>query len=75
MDILSYRSRKKRVIYEGLTMTKQLLKSFRESLLRLELASYKKPKYADDVIECMQFGICDSYSPQTTKEIPYYFHF
>ena len=37
------------------------------------LFSNYKPKYDDDVIECMQFGICST-SPQPPKEIPY-FHF
>ncbi len=56
-------------------MTNRILNNFRESLLNRDLVSNKKPKYADDVIECMQFGICASHSPQSIKEIPYYFHF
>ncbi len=38
-----------------------------------DLFSSNKPMYADDVIECMQFGIC-SMRPSPPKEIPY-FHF
>ena len=44
-----------------------------ESFLNRDLASTKKPKYDDDVIECMQFGICNS-KPLQIKDIPY-FHF
>ncbi len=38
-----------------------------------DLVSNEKPKYADDVMECLQFGICSTRSV-TPKEIPY-FHF
>jgi len=38
-----------------------------------ELFSNYKPKYDDDVMECLQFGIC-SIRPDHPKEIPY-FHF
>ena len=38
-----------------------------------DLVSYYKPKYADDVMECLQFGICST-NPLPPKEIPY-FHF
>ena len=38
-----------------------------------DLVSDGKPKYDDDVIECLQFGIC-SMHPVTPREIPY-FHF
>ncbi len=55
-------------------MANQLLNSLKESFLNRELVSNKKPKYDDDVIECMQFGICDSH-PHSIKEVPYYFHF
>ena len=37
-----------------------------------DLVSDSKPKYDDDVMECLQFGICDI-NPKL-KEIPY-FHF
>ena len=37
------------------------------------LLSNSKPKYDDDVMECMQFGIC-SMPKSAAKEIPY-FHF
>ena len=45
----------------------------RESLLNRDLVSKYKPQYDDDVIECMQFGICKS-SPSQRSDIPY-FHF
>ena len=38
-----------------------------------DLFSNYKPKYDDDVMECLQFGICSSRSAPS-KEIPY-FHF
>jgi hypothetical protein len=38
-----------------------------------ELFSSYKPKYDDDVMECLQFGIC-SMRPAHPREIPY-FHF
>tara|TARA_B100000965_G_scaffold164293_1_gene136820 strand:- start:139 stop:321 length:183 start_codon:yes stop_codon:yes gene_type:complete len=38
-----------------------------------DLFSNYKPKYDDDVMECLQFGIC-SMSPAHPREIPY-FHF
>ncbi len=38
-----------------------------------DLFSNYKPKYDDDVMECLQFGICSS-RPVIPKEIPY-FHF
>ena len=38
-----------------------------------DLVSNYKPKYADDVMECMQFGICSA-RPVPPREIPY-FHF
>tara|TARA_B100000700_G_scaffold147010_1_gene163839 strand:+ start:163 stop:342 length:180 start_codon:yes stop_codon:yes gene_type:complete len=49
------------------------LQNVKESFLNRELVSTSKPKYDDDVIECMQFGIC---TPSTRRldEIPY-FHF
>ncbi len=50
-----------------------LFQNVKESFLNRELVSTSKPKYDDDVIECMQFGICYS-NPRRLKEIPY-FHF
>jgi len=38
-----------------------------------DLFSNYKPKYDDDVMECLQFGICST-RPTSPKEIPY-FHF
>ena len=38
-----------------------------------DLFSNYKPKYDDDVMECLQFGICSS-RPVLPREIPY-FHF
>ena len=38
-----------------------------------DLVSNYKPKYADDVMECLQFGICST-RPSLPREIPY-FHF
>tara|TARA_Y100001968_G_C19200414_1_gene639680 strand:+ start:390 stop:593 length:204 start_codon:yes stop_codon:yes gene_type:complete len=38
-----------------------------------DLFSNYKPKYDDDVQECLQFGICST-RPIPPKEIPY-FHF
>lgn len=38
-----------------------------------DLFSNYKPKYDDDVIECMQFGICST-TPSSPREVPY-FHF
>jgi len=34
-----------------------------------DLFSYHKPKYDDDVIECLQFGICSS-RKFSSKDIP-----
>ncbi len=36
-----------------------------------DLFSSYKPKYDDDVIECLQFGICSS-RPVLPREIPYF---
>ena len=41
-----------------------LLKNVKGSFLNHELFSTSKPKYDDDVIECMQFGICSSNPPR-----------
>ena len=38
-----------------------------------DLVSSYKPKYDDDVMECLQFGICST-RPASPREIPY-FHF
>tara|TARA_Y100001968_G_C18937626_1_gene517206 strand:- start:379 stop:591 length:213 start_codon:yes stop_codon:yes gene_type:complete len=38
-----------------------------------DLVSNSKPKYDDEVMECLQFGICDL-NTRPLKEIPY-FHF
>ena len=38
-----------------------------------DLFANYKPKYDDDVMECLQFGICSTL-PVTPKEVPY-FHF
>ncbi len=54
-------------------MSTHLLQNFKELLLDREKVFADRPKYDDDVIECMQFGICSSSKP--AKEIPYYFHF
>ena len=50
-----------------------LIQNLKESFVNRDLVSTTKPKYDDDVIECMQFGICSS-TPSRRKEIPY-FHF
>ena len=38
-----------------------------------DLFSNHKPNYDDDVMECLQFGIC-TMPPSSPREIPY-FHF
>ena len=57
--------------------SKQLFDNFSGISIRenemSDLFSNYKPKYDDDVIECLQFGICSS-RPVTPREIPY-FHF
>ena len=50
-----------------------LFKNVRDSFLNRDLVATYKPKYDDDVIECMQFGICKT-SPRRVNDIPY-FHF
>ena len=55
-------------------MSNRLIQNFKESLHLTNLLSNNKPKYDDDVAECMQFGIC-SVRPKPLKEIPYYYHF
>ena len=57
--------------------SKQLFKNFSgRSIQAIEISdlfSNNKPKYDDDVMECLQFGICST-SPVPPKETPY-FHF
>ncbi len=57
--------------------SKKLFNNFsqvhRENEEMNDLISSQKPKYGDDVMECLQFGICST-RPVTPKEIPY-FHF
>ena len=65
--------------FRGLTMpfSKQLFNNFsgvpmpRDEMS--DLFSNYKPKYDDDVMECLQFGICSTRTAPP-KEIPYY-HF
>ncbi len=56
---------------------KQLFKNFYGFPMQRDemsdLFSNYKPKYNDDVMECLQFGICSS-RPVPQKDIPY-FHF
>ena len=57
--------------------SKQLFRNFsgvsiQENEMSDLFANYK-PKYDDDVMECLQFGICSTTSAPP-KEIPY-FHF
>ena len=49
-------------------MVNHLLQNFEDLFLNRDLASNNKPTYDDDVIECMQFGICSS-QPKPIKEI------
>jgi len=57
--------------------SKQLFKNFSgrstETNEVSDLFSNEKPKYDDDVMECLQFGICSTLSVPP-REIPY-FHF
>ena len=57
--------------------SKQLFKNFSSRSIQTneisDLFSNYKPKYDDDVMECLQFGICSTH-PLPPKEIPY-FHF
>ena len=57
--------------------SKQLFKHFSGNLNQTneisDLFSNYKPKYDDDVMECLQFGICST-RPLPPREIPY-FHF
>ena len=58
-------------------ISKQLFDSFpgysSQSNEFSDLFSNYKPKYDDDVMECLQFGICST-PPVLPREIPY-FHF
>ena len=60
-----------------MTFLKQLFKNFSGNSIQTneisDLFSNYKPKYDDDVMECLQFGICST-RPVPPKEIPY-FHF
>ena len=57
--------------------SKQLFKNFSGRSIRTNEISYLfsnyKPTYDDDVMECLQFGICST-RPVPPREIPY-FHF
>ena len=57
--------------------SKQFFDNFSEVTMHAnemsDLLSYYKPKYNDDVIECLQFGICSTRN-ELPREIPY-FHF
>ena len=57
--------------------SKQLFKNFSSRSIQTneisDLFSNYKPKYDDDVMECLQFGICSS-KPVLPREVPY-FHF
>ena len=57
--------------------SKQLFKNFSicsfDSNEISELFSNYKPKYDDDVMECLQFGICSTHKV-SPKEVSY-FHF
>ena len=72
-------SRNKKGSFRGLTMpfSKQLFNNFtvvpspKDEMS--DLFSNYKPKYDDDVMECLQFGICSSRAV-FPREIPY-FHF
>ncbi len=55
-------------------MSDHLLKKNKELAPNHYLFSNDNPEYGDDVIECMQFGIC-SYQPKPVNKIPYYYHF
>ena len=57
--------------------SKQLFEQFaggsiRENEMSDLFANYK-PKYDDDVMECLQFGICST-GPVPPRKVPY-FHF
>ena len=55
--------------------SKQLFKNFYGAVIQREemsdLVSSYKPKYDDDVMECLQFGICCS-RRALPREIPYF---
>jgi len=59
-------------LFRGLTMpfSKQLFKNFSSRSIQTneisDLFSNYKPKYDDDVMECLQFGIC-SYQVQPQR--------
>ena len=70
-------SRNKKGSFRGITMpfSKKLFDNFSgvpmQGIEMTDLVSNYKPKYADDVMECLQFGIC---STQTfsARGIPYF---
>ena len=57
--------------------SKQLFENFSGDPIQENKMSYLfsnyRPKYDDDVMECLQFGICST-RPVPPREIPY-FHF
>ncbi len=59
--------------------SKHLLQDFKEAIFAKEesaisdLFSTRKSNYDDEVMECLQFGICEIH-PRPLKDIPY-FHF
>ena len=57
--------------------SKQLFKNFSGNSIQTkefsDLFSNYKPKYDDDVMECLQFGICST-RQVPPREVPY-FHF
>ena len=66
-------------LFRFLTMpfSKHLFENFSGVPMKIDemsdLVSNDKPKYDDDVMECLHFGICSS-RPALPREIPY-FHF
>ena len=67
------------MLFRGLTMPilKQLFEDFSRDPIQendmSDLFSNYKPKYGDDVMECLQFGICST-NQLPPREVPY-FHF
>ena len=58
-----------------MTFSKQLFDNFSAVPIKAnemsDLFSNYKPKYDDDVMECLQFGICST-RPVLPREIPYF---
>ena len=79
MDFLTKCDYKLNTLFRGLTMpfSKQLFENFSGCSIQAkemsDLFSNYKPKYDDDVMECLQFGICST-RIVPPREIPY-FHF